>query len=99
MAMIAVPLNMDEKRFVLTLHGAGAKLDGADVEAILDFSAVTRIDSSALNALEQFARIAEEKGIKVVLRDVNIDVYKVLKLVTLTQRFSFEYGAAQSPRT
>ncbi len=99
MAMIAMPFNMDDRRFVLTLREAGAKLDGADGEATLDFSAVRRVDSNALRALEEFARIADEKGIKVVLRDVNIDVYKVLKLVTLTRRFSFEYGAAESLRT
>ena len=48
-----------------------------------------RIDSSALRALEEFARIADEKAVKVVLRGVNVDVYKVLKLVKLTRRFSF----------
>jgi hypothetical protein len=39
--------------------------------------------------MEEFARIADEKAVKVVLRGVNVDVYKVLKLVKLTQRFSF----------
>jgi anti-anti-sigma regulatory factor len=39
--------------------------------------------------MEEFARIVDEKGVKVVLRGVNVDVYKVLKLVKLTQRFSF----------
>ena len=33
--------------------------------------------------------IADEKGVKVVLRGVNVDVYKVLKLVKLASRFSF----------
>jgi len=99
MAMTAMPLNMDDKRFALTLREAGAKLNGADGEAILDFSSVRRVDSDALHALEQFAQIAGEKGIKVVLRDAHIDVYKVLKLVKLTRRFSFEYCSAQSPRS
>jgi len=99
MAMIAMPLNMDEKRFALTLREAGAKLDGADGEAILDFSSVSRVDSNALRALEEFAQIAGEKGVKVVLRGVNVDVYKVFKLVKLTRQFSFEYCPAHSPRT
>ncbi len=99
MAMIAMPLNMDEKRFALTLRQAGEMLNGADGEAILDFSSVRRIDSDALHALEEFARIAGEQGIKVVLRGVNIDVYKVLKLVKLTRRLSFEYCPAHAPRT
>jgi anti-anti-sigma regulatory factor len=99
MAMTAMPLNMDDRCFALTLREAGAKLDGADGEAILDFSSVRRIDSDALRALEEFARIADEKGIKVVLRGVNVDVYKVFKLVKLTRLFSFEYGPAQVPRS
>jgi anti-anti-sigma regulatory factor len=98
MAMIAMPLNLDEKCFALTLREAGAELNGADGEAILDFSSVRRVDSLALLALEEFARIAGEKGVNVVLRGVNIEIYKVLKLVKLTRQFSFEYCAAQSPR-
>ena len=33
--------------------------------------------------------MADAKTVKVVLRGVNVDVYKVLKLVKLTPRFSF----------
>lgn len=99
MAMIAMPLHMDDRRFGLALHEAGAKLDGADGEAVLDFSSVSRVDSNALCALEEFARIAGEKGVKVVLRGVNIDVYKVLKLMKLTRLLSFEYCPAQSTRS
>ena len=33
--------------------------------------------------------MADDKGVKVVLRGVNVGVYKVLKLVKLTSRFSF----------
>jgi len=50
---------------------------------------VRRIDATALRALEEFARVADEKAVKVVLRGVSVDVYKVLKLVKLTRRFSF----------
>ena len=89
MAMIAVFLNIDEDRVVLALREAGGSLDSTQGEAVLDFSSVRRIDSGALQALEEFARIAEEKAVKVALRGVNVDVYKVLKLVKLTQRFSF----------
>jgi anti-anti-sigma regulatory factor len=89
MAMIAVFLNIDEDRVVLALQEAGGNLDSTQGEAVLDFSSVRRIDSNALQALEEFARIAEEKAVKVALRGVNVDVYKVLKLVKLTRRFSF----------
>ena len=49
-------------RVVPALREAGEKLDGAEGEAILDFSSVHRIDSSALLAMEEFARIADEKN-------------------------------------
>lgn len=89
MAMIAVLLNIDEERVVLDLQEAGRNLDCTQGEAIVDFSSVRRIDSSALQALEEFARIAEDKTVKIVLRGVSVDVYKVLKLVKLAHRFSF----------
>lgn len=89
MSAIAVFLNIEEERIVPALQEAADRLDGARGEAVLDFSSVRRIDSGALWALEGFARIADEKAVKIVLRGVNVDVYKVLKLIKLTHRFSF----------
>ena len=89
MAMTPLRLMLDEKRVVPALQAAGEKLDRTEGEAVLDFSSVRRIDSSALRAMEEFARLAEEKAIKVVLHGVNVDLYKVLKLMKLTRRFSF----------
>jgi anti-anti-sigma regulatory factor len=89
MAMIAVWLKIDEERVVQELQEAAEKLDSADDEVVLDFSSVRRIDPSVLRAMEEFAGKADNKGVKVVLRGVNVDVYKVLTLVNLTSRFSF----------
>lgn len=89
MSAIALFLNIDEKRVAPALQEAADTLDSAEGEAVLDFSSVRQIDSGALRALEDVARVADEKDVKVVLRGVNVDVYKVLKLVKLTQRFSF----------
>jgi anti-anti-sigma regulatory factor len=89
MAMNAVFLKIDETRVIPALREAGEKLDGTEGEVALDFSSVHRIDSSALRAMEELAQIASEKNVKVALRSVNADVYKVLKLVKLTRRFSF----------
>jgi hypothetical protein len=33
--------------------------------------------------------MADDKVVKIVLLVVNVDIYKVLKLVNLTRRFSF----------
>ena len=87
--MIAEWLKIDGERVVQGLQEAGDKLDNAQGEVVLDFSAVRRIDPSALRELEKLAGVADDKAVRVGLRGVNIDVYKVLKLVKLTSRFSF----------
>ena len=89
MAMIAVWLKVDGERLAATLQEAGEKLDSAEGEAVLDFSSVRRVDSEALAAMEKLAAVAEEKSVRIVLRGVGIDVYKVLKLVKLAPRFAF----------
>jgi ABC-type transporter Mla MlaB component len=89
MEMIAVFLNIHEESVVPALQEAGGNLDCTQGEAVLDFSSVRRIDASALQAMEGFARIADEKAVKIVLRGVNPEVYKVLKLVKLADRFSY----------
>ena len=48
-----------------------------------------RLDSRSLLAIEEFTTLAADKGVRVVLRGVNVGVYKVLKLVKLASRFSF----------
>ena len=89
MAMIALQHIIDGKRVIPSLDEARQKLDGADSEMILDFSSVGRIDARALRALEELAAGAEDKGVKLVLRGASTDVYRVLKLMKLTPRFSF----------
>lgn len=89
MAMNAVCLRIDEERLVQALQEAGEKLDRADGEVVLDFSSVRRVDPSGIKAMEEFAVKADGKTVKAVLRGVNVDVYKVLKVVKLASRFSF----------
>ena len=87
--MTALVVNVDEQRIVQALRDATKELDRAQRETVLDFSSVRRIDASVVRALEDLAAIAQEKAVKVALRGVNVDVYKVFKLVKLTARFSF----------
>jgi anti-anti-sigma regulatory factor len=89
MAMIAVWLKIDGERLVPTLQEAADKLDSADGEVVLDFSSVRRIHPGALSALEKLANAADSKSVKVGLRGVNVEVYRVLKLVKMAARFSF----------
>jgi anti-anti-sigma regulatory factor len=89
MPTIVMWRNIDEKCVVSALQEAAERLDGVEGEVVLDFESVRRIDSRALRAMEGFAGVADKKAIKVVLRDVNVDVYKVLKLMKLASRFAF----------
>jgi anti-anti-sigma regulatory factor len=89
MAMIAVGVKIDQERIVQTLQEAGEKLDSTESEVVLDFSSVRRLDPGGLRAIEDFADTADDKTVKVVLQGVNVDVYKVFKLVKLAPRFSF----------
>ena len=57
MGMIAVFLNIDEER-VVSAPARGRRETGrhSKAKSVLDFSSVRRIDSSALRAIEDFAR-------------------------------------------
>lgn len=89
MEMIAMLLKMDETNVHRALQEAAEKLEGIQGELVLDFSSVLRIDASSLRAMEEFTSMAADKGVKVILRGVNVGVYKVLKLVKLASCFSF----------
>jgi len=58
-------------------------------EVVLDFSSVPRVDPKAVEALERLADLAEGRSVRLALRSVHGDVYKVLKLLKLSERFSF----------
>ncbi len=88
-AMIAEWLKIDEVRVSQSLQEASGKLDEVEGEVVLDFTSVRRIDPSALRELGKMADRADDDTIKIGLRGVNIDVYKVLKLMKLAPRFFF----------
>ena len=89
MTVNALWLKIDPENLSGTLQEAAVKLDGSEPEVALDFSAAPRIDSAALEALTALAEKAEQKAVHVVLCGVNVDVYRVLKLMKLASRFSF----------
>jgi anti-anti-sigma regulatory factor len=89
MTMNAEWLEIDGESVVQGLQAARETLDSAKGDVVMDFSSVRRIDPSGLRAMEELAGAAEEKAVKVILRGVNVDIYKVLKLVKLASRFSF----------
>lgn len=89
MATNVVWLKIDGERVADALLEARQKLDGAQGQLGLDFSSVQRIDSGSLRALESLADTVDGTGTKLVLRGVNVDIYKVLKLMKLAARFAF----------
>jgi len=90
MRMDAIPvlLKIDGERVADALQEVREKLDDSQGKIVLDFSSVHHIDPHALGAMEALAGTADKKAIKVGLRGVNIDIYKVLKLAKLASRFS-----------
>lgn len=80
-------LDIDEKSLLPTLAAAREKLNTADGEIVLDFSSFKRIGTGALKAMEALANAADERGIPVALHGVNVELYKVLKLMRLSRRF------------
>ena len=88
MTMIDVWVEIDGDRVAQACKRSQAKLESAGGELVLDFSAVRRMNPPALRAIEDFAGAADEKSVKVALRGVNIDIYKVLKLARLSSRFA-----------
>lgn len=72
-----------------SFHKATEKLDGLDGEMILDFTAVKRIDPDVLKNLRELLLVADVRKTKLTLRGVDVDVYKVLKLMKLSSQFSY----------
>ena len=88
MAAITVWRKLDEEHATPALQELGKQLDGSSSELVLDFGDMHRIDAGFVQQLEAFISIADEKKVRVALHGVNVDVYKVLKLLKLTSRFT-----------
>ena len=88
MVMTVVSLKLNGGDLIGALQAAGEKLESMEGDMILDFSAVRRVDPAALSAMSDFVDSADENCVHLVLRGVSVDVYRVLKLARLEQRFS-----------
>jgi len=87
MATIAEWIKIDGNRLAESLDSAASKLTQAEGELVLDLSDVRRIDTAAMLRLEQLATAATEKRLKLALRGVTVDIYKVLKLARFSEHF------------
>jgi anti-anti-sigma regulatory factor len=73
----------------LLVRSALERLDTAQDELILDFSGVRRVDPAALRSLGELAAKAQTHSVRIVIEGLNIEIYKVLRLVALAPQFSF----------
>ena len=87
MGEVSMFLKIGKGQAAADLHAAEEKLNEAG-ELAIDLSEVGRLDPRGVQALLELARKADEKAVKVVLHGVNVDVYRVLKLVKLDSRLS-----------
>jgi anti-anti-sigma regulatory factor len=80
---------VDAEHGAQSIEAARQNLNSANGDVVLDFADVRRINPQALQALDALARSAHEKTVRIVLRGVNVEIYKVFKLARLASRFSF----------
>jgi anti-anti-sigma regulatory factor len=96
MSTIAELFKIDGDRVAECILEAHMQLDTAREQTVLDFSSVVRITPQDLRAMEELIDRAENQSVKVVLCGVNVNIYKVLKLVKLAPRFSFAVNGTDS---
>jgi len=84
-----VRIRIEPERASESLRRIREEVVAANGEVALDLSLLARIDSSALREMELLARAAEEKNAKPAVHGANIEIYKVLKLARLSERFRF----------
>ena len=80
-------LNVDPECLVLR-KDAVEKLQNAEGELALNFSSVVRIDSRAALAMEELADLASQRSQKIELHAVNTTIYRALKVLKLSRRFT-----------
>ena len=90
-----MPINISEAkidsvRTAQRIQTLIAEVVRAKGEYALDFSDVERLDAGSLVALENLADAADRNAVKVIIRGASVEFYKLLKLIQLASRFSFE---------
>ena len=81
-------LEIDPDRVAHMLRQEAVELLGSGSEVVLDFSAVRRIEANGVAALEELLELTESRSVRIRLESVDTNVYKVLRLVNLSQRFA-----------
>jgi anti-anti-sigma regulatory factor len=82
-------IRIDKERVAESLRDVLARMECAGLELVVDFSSVERIDAGALGALREIAEAADGRSVTVALSGVSVELYRVLKLTKLAQRFTY----------
>jgi|HubBroStandDraft_6_1064221.scaffolds.fasta_scaffold10146_1 anti-anti-sigma regulatory factor len=80
---------IDEEHLAAQVNDIREKLPNEGPEVLLDFFLAQTLDPEGIRALEELAAAAEAASTRIVLRGVNVEMYKVLKLAGLSDGFSF----------
>ncbi len=80
---------INEEHIAQQLNDIREKLPTEGPEVLLDFFLAQAFDPASIRALEELAGAADSVNTRMVLRGVNVEMYKVLKLAGLSDRFSF----------
>lgn len=80
---------ISEEHIAQQLIDIREKLPAEGPEVLLDFFLAQSFDPASIRALEDLAGAAEGVSAKIVLRGINIEMYKVLKLAGLSDKFLF----------
>jgi len=89
MATNAVLMKVDGERVAQAFAEARENLESAQAELVLDLSAVHRLDAAGLRAMERLADAVDGTETRLILTNINIDIYRALKLAKLAARFDF----------
>ena len=89
MTTVADWITIDAETAAASLRRIAEVGPNKDAQLRLDLSQVKRIDEPTLTALGALAFDAESLHSQIVLRGVNADIYKVMKLMNVAQRFQF----------
>ncbi len=83
-------LEMAPENLVQNLRTEAMELaKSADGEMVLDLATITRLDAAGARAMEELADVADGRAVRIVLRNVNVTIYKALKLLRIVRRFTF----------
>lgn len=82
-------VDFEEQRLMISLEKAAQNLERHEGEIVIDFSSVRRIGTNGLMYMEALSTSPRERNATIVLQNVGVDVYRILRLLKLNQGFSF----------